>query len=300
MIINRKRKLEDILLDTFIYVSLIFLIVLTLYPFLNTLAVSLNDGLDSIKGGIYLWPRKFTTFNYKTMLTRTQTFHAAGVSVARTVLTTVLGTFLTAMLAYIISRKDFVLRKFISVFYILTMYVSGGLIPTYILYQKLGLTNNFWVYVLPGLAHAFNLIIIRTYIHGLPDSLIESAKMDGASEFTIFLRIILPLCKPVLATVAIFTAVYHWNAWWDVFLYNSSNSALSTLSYELQKVLASAQSMSGSMEQAMAQAQAGSNQITPRAIRATMTIIVTVPIAVIYPFLQKYFVHGLTLGGVKE
>lgn len=299
MLLKPKRKLEDILLDSFIYLLLTFLIIITLYPFLNTLAVSFNDGLDSIKGGIYLWPRKFTTFNYKTMLTRTQTFHAAWISVARTVLVTVFGTFFTAMLAYVVSRKDFVLRKFISFIYVLTMYVSGGLIPTYFLYQKLGLTNNFWVYVLPGLVHAFNLIIIRTYIHDLPESLVESAKIDGASELTIFLRIILPLCKPVLATIAIFTAVYHWNAWWDVFLYNSSNPALSTLAYELQKVLASAQSMSGSMEQAMSQAAAGS-QITPRAIRATMTIIVTVPIAVIYPFLQKYFVHGLTLGGVKE
>ncbi len=300
MLLKRRRKLEDIILDAFIYLALVFLIVITLYPFLNTLAISFNDGMDSLKGGIYLWPRKFTAFNYKTMLTRTQTFHAAGVSVARTVLTTVFGTFLTAMLAYVVSRKDFVLRKFISFIYVLTMYVSGGLIPTYFLYQKLGLTNNFWVYVLPGLVHAFNLIIIRTYIQGLPESLVESAKIDGASEFTVFLRIILPLCKPVLATVAIFTAVFHWNAWWDVFLYNSSNPDLSTLAYELQKVLATAQSMSGSMEQALSKAAAGTNQVTPRAIRATMTIIVTVPIAIIYPFLQKYFVHGLTLGGVKE
>ncbi|MFP4017461.1 MAG: carbohydrate ABC transporter permease, partial [Halanaerobiales bacterium] len=297
MLLNKKRKLEDVLLDGFIYISLIILIVVTIYPFLNTLAVSFNDGLDSLKGGIYLWPRKFTTYNYQSLLTKTQTYRAAGVSVARTVTTTVLGTFLTAMLAYIISRKDFVLRKQISFLYVLTMYVSGGLIPTYILYQKLGLTNNFWVYVLPGLAHAFNLIIIRTYIHGLPDSLIESAKMDGAGEFTIFMRIILPLCKPVLATIAIFTAVWHWNDWWTTFLYNSSNPALSTLQYELQKVLASAQTMSGSMEQAMASANQGGQQITPRAIRATMTIIVTVPIAIVYPFLQKYFVKGLTLGG---
>ncbi|MEJ6950274.1 carbohydrate ABC transporter permease [Natronospora cellulosivora (SeqCode)] len=300
MLFKRKRKLEDILLDTFVYSSLIFLIIVTLYPFLNTLAVSLNEGLDSIRGGIYLWPRKFTLDNYRIMLTRTSTFRAAGVSVARTVITTVFGTFFTAMLAYVISRKDFVLRKFVSMIYILTMYVNGGLIPTYFLYRNLGLTNNFWVYVLPGLVHAFNLIIIRTYIQDLPESLIESAKMDGAGEFTVFMRIILPLCKPVLATVAIFTAVFHWNAWFDVFLYNPSNPALSTLSYELQKILATAQSMTGSMEQAMARAAAGTNQITPRAIRATMTIIVTVPIAVIYPFLQKYFVHGLTLGGVKE
>jgi len=271
----------------------------TLYPFLNTLAISFNEGRDSIKGGIYLWPREFTTFNYESLLTDQQIFHAAGVSIARTVLTTVFGTFLTAMLAYVISRKDFVLRKFITFIYVLTMYVQGGLIPTYFLYQRLGLTNNFWVYVLPGLVAAFNLIIVRTYINGLPESLIESAKIDGASEFTIFLKIILPLSKPVLATIAIFTAVYHWSAWWDVFLYNSSNPALSTLQYELMKVLATANSMSGSMQQALSNS-AQSAQITPRAIRATMTIIVTVPIAVVYPFLQRYFVHGLTLGGVKE
>jgi len=303
MSLIRNRKLEDIIFDAFIYLSLIFLIVVTLYPFLNTLAVSFNDGMDSIKGGIYLWPRKFTTFNYRSLLTREQTFHAAGVSVLRTFLTTVLGVFSTSLLAYTISRKDFILRKFISILsilFVLTLYIDGGLIPTYFLYRNLGLTNNFWVYVWPGILHAFNLIIVRTYINGLPDSLIESAKIDGAGEFTVFFRIIVPLCKPVLAVVALFTAVANWNAWFDTFLYNSSNPALSTLQYELMKVLQSANSMSGSLEQAMANAASGANMITPRAIRATMTIIVTVPIAVVYPFLQKYFVHGLTLGGVKE
>ena len=300
MFVKREKTLEDYILDTFVYGSLIFMLVVTLYPFLNTLAVSLNEGLDSIRGGIYLWPREFTLDNYRQLLSRSQTFRAAGVSLARTVITTIAGTCLTAMLAYAISRKEFVLRRFTTVLYVLTLYIQGGLIPTYFLYQRLGLTNSFWVYVLPGLCHAFNLIIIRTYISGLPTSLIESAKIDGAGEFTIFLKIILPLCKPVLATIAIFTAVWHWNAWWDVFIYNPGNPNLSTLAYELQKVLASAQQMSGSMAAAMGRAQAETSQITPRAIRATMTIIVTVPIAVVYPFLQKYFVHGLTLGGVKE
>ena len=143
--------------------------------------------------------------------------------------------------------------------------------------------------------------MIRTYINGLPDSFIESARIDGASEFTIFLKIIMPLCKPVLATIALFVAVANWNAWFDTFLYNSSNPKLSTLQYELMKVLQSANTMSSSLEQALAQAAAGTtNTITPRAIRATMTIIVTIPIAIVYPFLQKYFIHGLTLGGIKE
>jgi putative aldouronate transport system permease protein len=205
------------------------------------------------------------------------------------------------MVAYTLSRKEFVLRKIISFIYVLTMYIDGGLIPTYFLMRNLGLTNNFWVYVLPGLVTAFNLIVIRTYINGLPESLIESARMDGAGEFTIFAKIVLPLCKPVLATIALFVAVANWNSWFDTFLYNSSNPKLSTLQYELMKVLQSANSMTGSLEQALAQAATGSvNTITPRAIRATMTVIVTVPIAVVYPFLQRYFVHGLTLGGLKE
>lgn len=297
---RKRRSLEDNLLDAFVYIFLICLIVVTLYPFLNTVAVSFNDGLDSLKGGIYLWPRQFTTFNYTMLLARPQIYQALKVTIARTVLSTVLGVFSTAILAYTISRKEFVLRKFISTIYVITLYVNGGLIPTYFVYRFLGLTNSFWVYIWPAILHAFNLIIVRTYISGLPESLIESAKIDGAGEFTIFLRIIFPLIKPVLAVVALFTAVAAWNSWFDVFVYNPMKPELSTLAYELQKVLASAQQMSTSMELAMSRAAAGANEVTPRAIRATMTVIVTVPIACIYPFLQKYFVHGLTLGGVKE
>jgi putative aldouronate transport system permease protein len=292
---------EDLILDFVVYTTLIFLVIVTLYPFLNTLAVSFNDALDSSKGGIHLWPRKFTLYNYRSLLTRHQIYNAALISVLRTVLSTFFCTFSTAMVAYTLSRKEFVLRKIISFIYVLTMYIDGGLIPTYFLMRNLGLTNNFWVYVLPGLVTAFNLIVIRTYINGLPESLIESARMDGAGEFTIFAKIVLPLCKPVLATIALFVAVANWNSWFDTFLYNSSNPKLSTLQYELMKVLQSANSMTGSLEQALAQAATGSvNTITPRAIRATMTVIVTVPIAVVYPFLQRYFVHGLTLGGLKE
>jgi len=298
---RKRRAKEDLILDFVVYTILIFLVIVTLYPFLNTLAVSFNDALDSAKGGIHLWPRKFTLYNYRSLLTRSQIFHASLVSVLRTVLSTLFCTFSTAMVAYTLSRKEFVLRKLFSFIYILTMYIDGGLIPNYFLIRNLGLTNNFWVYVLPGLVTAFNLIVIRTYIIGLPESLIESARVDGAGEFTIFTRIILPLCKPVLATIALFIAVANWNSWFDTFLYNSSNPKLSTLQYELMKVLQSANTMTGSLEQALAQAATGTtNTITPRAIRATMTVIVTVPIAVVYPFLQRYFVHGLTLGGIKE
>lgn len=301
MIKIRKGNPEDFIIDIVVYSTLTFLIIVILYPFLSTLAVSLNDALDSVKGGIKLWPRKFTLYNYRTLLTRNLIFHATFISVMRTILSTIFCTFSTAMVAYTISRREFVLRKAVSFIYVLTMYIDGGLIPTYFLIRSLGLTNNFWVYVLPGLVSPFNLIVTRTYINGLSDSFIESARIDGANEFTIFSKIVMPLCKPVLATIALFVAVANWNAWFDTFLYNSSNPSLSTLQYELMKVLQSANTMTSSLEQALAQAAVGTtNTITPRAIRATMTIIVTIPIAVVYPFLQKYFIHGLTLGGVKE
>ncbi|HBR35631.1 MAG TPA: sugar ABC transporter permease, partial [Firmicutes bacterium] len=151
---------EDLILNLVVYTTLIFLVIVTLYPFLNTLAVSFNDALDSAKGGIYLRPRKFTLYNYQSLLTRSQIFHASFISVLRTVLSTLFCTFSTAMVAYTLSRKEFVLRKLFSFIYVLTMYIDGGLIPTYFLMKGLGLTNNFWVYVLPGLVTAFNLIVI--------------------------------------------------------------------------------------------------------------------------------------------
>ncbi|MDI9460265.1 MAG: carbohydrate ABC transporter permease, partial [Bacillota bacterium] len=175
-----RKTWEDWIIDAVIYLSLIFLVVVTLYPFLNTLAVSFNDAMDSSRGGITLWPRKFTLYNYQTLLTRSQIYHATLVSAARTVLSTVLGVFCTAMAAYIISRREFVLRRFVSFVYVLTMYIDGGLVPTYFLMRSLGLTNSFWVYVVPGLVSAFNLIVIRTYIAGLSDSYVESARIDGA------------------------------------------------------------------------------------------------------------------------
>ncbi|MDI9441021.1 MAG: carbohydrate ABC transporter permease [Firmicutes bacterium] len=300
---NRIKQIRwgDFFIDAVIYLSLIFLIIVTLYPFLNTLAISFNDAIDSSRGGIHLWPRKFTLYNYQSLLGRQQMLQASIVSVGRTVLSTIFCTFSTAMVAYTISRREYVLRRLISFIYVLTMYIDGGLVPTYFLMRSLGLTNSFWVYVLPGLVSAFNLIVIRTYITSLPDSLVESARIDGAGEFTIFLRVILPLCKPVLATIALFVAVDNWNSWFDTFLYNSASANLSTLQYELMKVLQTANTMTGSLLQALSRAAAGStNTVTPRAIRATMTVIVSVPIVVVYPFLQKYFVHGLTLGGVKE
>ncbi|GIQ62305.1 hypothetical protein PACILC2_08730 [Paenibacillus cisolokensis] len=219
----------------------------------------------------------------------------------RTVVGTAVSVFCTAMLAYTVSRQDYVLRKFVTMAFVFTMYFSGGLIPGYLLIRELGLINSFWVYIFPGIIGVFNMIVIRSFIEGLPDGILESAKIDGAGDFTTFIRIVLPLTVPALATVSLFVAVAQWNSWFDVFLYNSSNINLSTLQYELMKILQTSNTAANSMTAAdqFASGQGGTATVTPTSIRATMTIIASVPIIMVYPFLQKYFVKGMTVGGVK-
>ncbi|UJF32485.1 carbohydrate ABC transporter permease [Paenibacillus hexagrammi] len=298
-------RLEPAVFHTVNSILLIFLVMVTLYPFLNTIAVSFNDGNDTIRGGIYLWPRVWTLKNYNAIFASGTVYHAFMISVARTVLATILNIFLTTMLAYALSRKEYLFRKPITVIYVLTMYFNAGLIPTYFLIKDLGLLNSFWVYILPSLVSAFNLIVIRTYIQTLPESMVESAKIDGASDFRIFLQIVFPLCKPVLATIALFVAVGAWNSWFDTFLYASSKQNLSTLQYELTKLLASTLNTGGSGNASLANG-AGMNKdmasavVTPLSIRAAITIVASVPILLVYPFLQKYFVVGLNVGSVKE
>ncbi|WP_088102734.1 carbohydrate ABC transporter permease [Halalkalibacter urbisdiaboli] len=301
-LVGRRRSYDDLIFDICNYTFMIFLCVIMLYPFLNTLAISLNSASDSVRGGIFLLPREFTWYNYEHVFTQAAVLHSAMISVLRTVIGTATSVFCTAMLAYTISRQYFVLRKFVTIVFVLTMYFNGGLIPTYLLMRELSLIGSFWVYILPGIIGVFNLIVIRSFIEGLPDSIFESARMDGAGEFTQFFKIVLPLSLPVIATVSLFVAVFQWNQWFDVFLYNSSFPSLSTLQYELMKILQNSNASMSSRSAADAFSNAGNasaNVVSPTSVRAAMTIVVSVPIILVYPFLQKYFVKGLTLGGVK-
>lgn len=277
-------------------VFMILFVIITLYPVLNTLAVSFNDGTDALRGGIYLWPRKWSIKNYTTVLKKNNLVTGAYISVLRTVVGTLLALASNAILAFIVSRKKFLFKKQLSFFWVVTMYVNGGLIPTFLLYKNLGMTNSFSVYVIPGMISAFNMLVIRTYMNGIPDSLEESAQLDGAGYGTIFLKIISPLCKPVYATVALFVAVGQWNSWFDAMLYNRLESNLTTLQYELMKLLSSVTNQGTSME---AMKNSGGN-VTPTSVRAAATILTMLPIICLYPFLQRYFVTGMTLGGVKE
>ena len=293
---KRKKSLSDRIFVICNTIFMIAFVVITLYPVLNTLAISFNDGTDALRGGIYLIPRKFTLKNYITVLQKDDLITGAIVTVARTVVGTLLALVSNAILAFVVSRKNFLFKKQLSLFWVITMYVNGGLIPTFLLFKGLHLTNSFWVYVIPGMVNAFNMLVIRTYMNGIPDSLEESAQLDGAGYTTIFTKIISPLCKPVYATVALFVAVGQWNSWFDAMLYNRMSDKLTTLQYELMKLLSSVTNQ-GTSAEAM---KNSTGTVTPTSVRAAATILTMLPIICIYPFLQQYFVAGLTLGGVKE
>ena len=291
-----KSSLESKIFTIINVVFMVSFVVVTLYPVLNTVAISFNDGIDAVRGGIYLWPRKFALKNYQTVLAMENLVTGAKVTVARTVLGTASALVVNALLAYVVSRKRFLFKSQLSLFWVITMYVNGGLIPVFLLYRNLGLTGTFWVYVVPGMVSAWNMLVLRTYMLGLPDSLEESAQLDGAGYMTIFVKIISPLCKPVYATVVLFVAVGQWNSWFDAMLYNRMKTEYTTLQYELMKLLSSVMQQSGSADAAKNTAAA----VTPASVRAAATIATMLPIVCLYPFLQRYFVTGLTIGGVKE
>jgi len=278
-------------------IIIVLFVIITMYPVLNTLAVAFNDGTDALRGGIHIWPRMWTLNNFRTVLQKENLITGAKISVFRTVIGTVLSLLLNALLAFILSRDEFVFKKQLSLFWVITMYVNGGLIPTFLLYKNLGLTNSFWVYVIPGAVNCYNMLVIRTYMNNsIPGSLIESSQLDGAGYMTIFWKIVCPLCKPVFATVALFAAVGQWNSWFDAMLYNRMSENFTTLQYELMKLLSSVTNQ-GTSAEAMKNA---AGAVTPTSVRAAATILTMLPIICLYPFLQKYFVQGLTVGSVKE
>ncbi len=290
------KPISDVIFEIVVVIFLTTFVIVTLYPVINTVALSFNDGIDAVRGGIYLWPRKLSMKNYKTVFAMQNIWVGAKVTVARTVLATLTSLFANALLAFVVSRKRFLFKSQLSLFWVITMYVNGGMIPVFLLYKNLGLTGTFHVYWVPGMISAFNMLVMRTYMEGIPESLEESAQLDGAGYFTIFKDIISPLCKPVYATIALFIAVWQWNSWFDAMLYNRMKTEYTTLQYELMKLLSSVMQQSGSAENA----KNGAATITPITIRSAVTVATMLPIICLYPFLQRYFVTGLTIGGVKE
>ena len=259
---NRIR--HDRVFPTINAIILILVMFVTLYPVINTVAYSFNDGTDALRGNIGLWPRVFSLESYKTILSDAAVYQAAWISASKTVIITLLNLFWTSMLAYALSRREYVLRKPITILMVLTMYVNAGLIPNYLLISKtLHLNNSYLVYIIPTMFSCFNMIVIRTYIASLPEALVESAKIDGAGDIRVFWRIIFPLCKPVLATVALFVAVGSWNSWFDTYLYNGGKKELYSLQYLLKMKLATTQASSNAAKATADALSAAAGQTTP-------------------------------------
>lgn len=291
-------KTESIVFHTLNTLYMMLVILIMVYPFWNTIAVSLNDAQDSLRGGITLFPRMFSAYSYEVIFRNDLMMTAAINSVLRTGIATALGVFVSSMIAFVLSRPEFMWRKFAARYFLITMYVSAGLIPNYFLIRDLKLINNFWVYILPGLIGVFNVLVIKSFMQSLPESLFDAARVDGAGYFRTFIQIIIPCSKPVLATVALWCAVGAWNSWFDTFLYCSGNKSLTTLQYEMMKLLASA-SQTGKADISVFTQNQMTSSITPISIRSAITVVASVPILIVYPFLQKYFAKGVMLGAVK-
>lgn len=283
------------------YLVLTGFTLLCVYPFWYMLIYTLSTpSIADVNTPIFL-PKGFTFFNYREIFKVEGFFHALLISVLRTVTGTCATVFSCSFLGYLFTQSQMPARKFLYRALIMTMYISGGLVPTYLLIMSYGLLNNFLVYILPAMVSAYNVVLIKTYIEQLPHELEESALLDGAGPFTVFCRIIFPLSTPIVATVAVFAAVGQWNAWFDNYIYTSNNENLQTLQYLLYRYLNQAQQMADQIRNAttMSGELVVEDMVSPKGVRMTITVLASIPIFVVYPFMQRFFVKGIMIGAVK-
>mgnify|MGYP000381903016 FL=1 len=280
------------------YAVMVLLAFIMVYPLWYCVAGSLNEGMDYLRGGVFLWPRKWTLANYKAVFLDSAILNAFWVTIWKCLVGTVTSVLCTAMVAYAITRPKLRLKKLYIPFIMLTMFFSGGLIPYFILIVDLGLYDSFWVYIIPTMFSAYNMIIIQSFMRELPSELIESAKLDGASEYRIFFQMILPLSKPVLATIALFTVVTHWNSYFDSMMYTSSQE-LQTIQLFLKKVITDPSVSRGLGSAATIAIPDQAATLTPQVVKLATMVVTALPVVCIYPFLQRYFVKGVTVGAVK-
>jgi len=277
------------------YIFFILMGVITIFPFLNLIAKSMSSEAAVISGQVNLLPvdLQFGTYSY---VISDKLFQSAFMnSVIVTLVGTLLSLMMTSLAAYPLSKPRLRGRKIFVLMFVFTMLFSGGLIPTYLLIRELGLINELPVLFLPGMISVFNMLVIKSYFETIPDALEESAKIDGASNFRTFLQVVLPLSLPVLATIALFYAVGFWNDFFSAMIYINSPD-LKPLQLYLKELLASANNVFLNME--MIDIDRAMN-VSPQAIQAASIIVATIPILLVYPFLQKYFVKGVMLGSVK-
>lgn len=288
----------DQAIQVLIYIVVIALCLAILLPCINVVALAFNDGADAAKGGIWFWPREFTLDNFKEVFKDGSIKTAYIITIARTVIGTFLSLMVTTLAGYALKQKDLPGRKIITMLITFTMLFGGGLIPTYIQYNNLHLLNSFWVYVVPSLVSVTYLLMIRTFFEGIPDSLEESAKLDGCGFFGIYTRIMLPLSKPVIAVVGLYTAVNHWNDWFAGAFYMNDTKMwpVQTVLQNMLTKATSAQQEVTSVAQALAHNTAS---VTSDSLKMAAVVVTTVPILCVYPFVQKYFAKGAMIGAVK-
>lgn len=287
----------------------IFMVVLGLvsfYPFIYMLAVSFNDGMDTMKNGVWLLPNKFTFVNYQVVLNNPVIKSAFMVTIGRTVIGTITSLIVTALAAYALSFKELPFKKLIGLYILIPMLFGGGIVPYYLQLKNLHLINSFWVYIIPGLFSIWNMFVMRSFFIGIPESLRESAEIDGANQLTVLIKIIFPLSLPMFAALGLFTAVGHWNDWFaGAFFVNKIN--LIPLQTYLQRLLnasdlSAVTSTGATASKALSESAARGGDITRitlMSVKMATVMIGTLPILCVYPFLQKYFVKGVLIGSVK-
>ncbi len=291
-----KKSKSQIVFSVFNYLFFLVLIILCAYPLWYIFVQSLSGSV--VAGKAVLVPYRFGLNNYAQVARLDGVFSAFGVSMARTLIGTCCTVMCCMLLGYLFTKKTMPLRKFLYRMLMVTMYVSGGLIPAYITIKAYGLTNNFWVYILPYMVSAYYVILIKTYLEQLPESVEESAMLDGAGTMTIFLMIILPMSLPILATIAVYASVAQWNAWFDNHIYNFATKELTTMQYMLYKYLNEAERLTELLEKSNMDIDP-SKVLTPQGVRMTVTMVTVLPVLMFYPFLQRFFVKGIMIGAVK-
>lgn len=289
-----RRTLREVIFDRLNDVFMLAICFVTLYPIWYVLVNSLNDGNDAMRGGIYWWPRMFSLDSYLAVFANDGIMLAMGVTIAKTVVGTVVHVLFTAMVAYAFSRRELIGRRAYMMLGTVTLFFSGGLIPSYLLIRDLGLLDSFWVYIIPAMFSFFDLIVFQAFFREIPDGLEEAAKLDGANDFKIFRSIILPVSMPVVATIALFHGVYQWNDYFTGMIY-INKSELQPIQTYLYRVVA--QSSSNQMMAATSGTIAKS--VSSQSIKLATMVITSLPIVIVYPFLQKYFVKGFMIGSIK-
>ena len=295
MMVKYKKSAAGVAFDLFNVLFMLLVMFCTVYPFWYVVVGSLNDSTDFLRGGVFFWPRKFSLLNYSEVFGNDSLLNAFGVTIATTAVGVVTHIVFTGIFAYGMAYKNLMGKKVYSIICIIPMFIGGGIIPYYLLLVNLGLTNTFWVYIVPWLFSFWDSLILRMGFQSIPDSLFESARIEGAGEIRIFWKIALPLSLPIFAAIAIFNGVGQWNSYFDSLLYNANTEQFKTLQHLIVEMIKRNEGNSGNIGPG-----GMPTKVTSESLQYASIVVATLPIVLIYPFLQKFFVKGVLVGAVKE